>query len=115
MNTKMNTFRDYRTRVNIPLHDVAYLLKMDVSNLSKVERGTRPASIQAILLYHVLFKVPLLELYSEQYDELKNLWSSRSISLTHELAVNMPLKSKNRIAYIESFVNRLITREDDRA
>lgn len=113
MNTKTNAFRAYRKRVNIPLHDVAHLLQVDISNLSKVEQGVRSPNIHTILLYHVLFKVPLTALFSEQYNELKTLWSSRSYSLIDELNVYQPPKSKNRIAYIESFVNRLTTREDD--
>jgi transcriptional regulator with XRE-family HTH domain len=107
MITKTNTFKNYRKRVNIPLHDVAHLLNIDISNLAKIEKGIREPSLHAVLLYHTLFKVPLLELFTEQYDELRSLWKRRSRTLVEHLQIEQPPKSKNRIAYINDFVNTL--------
>ena len=115
MNTKTNAFKDYRRRVNIPLYDVAHLLQIDISNLSKIEQGIRSPNIQVILLYHVLFKAPITLLFTQQFEQLKSLWVSRSYSLIDGLKADQPPKSGNRIAYIESFVNRLITKENERA
>lgn len=109
MNNKLNALQHYRTRVNIPLHDVAHLLSQDVSNLSKMEQGVRDANLHTIMLYHILFKAPLLELFAEQYDELRVLWKRRSRTLVEKLHANQPPKSESRIEYIHNFVKTLDT------
>ena len=107
MNIKTNSLVRYRKKVNIPLHDIAHLLNTDISNLSKIEQGIREPNPRMILLYHILFKAPLLELFAEQYDELKVLWKRRSRTLVEQLQIEQPPKSKNRISYINHFVNSL--------
>ena len=107
MTLKTNSLSQYRKRLNIPLHDVAYLLGIDNSNLSKIEQGIREPNPRIILLYHILFKVPLLELFAEQYDELKVQLKRKSRTLIEQLQIEQPPKSRNRIAYINQFVNLL--------
>ena len=100
--------KKYRERVNIPLHDVAHLLSMDISTLSKIEKGLREPNTKIILLYHILFEVPLLELVERNYDEFKLILKRRSQTLVEKLLITEPPKSKNRIRFIESFVKKLI-------
>ncbi len=114
MTIKTNSLSKYRRRVNIPLHDIAHLLNIDISNLSKIEQGIREPNPRIILLYHILFKVPLLELFAEQYDELKVQLKRRSRTLVEQLQIEQPPKSTNRIAYINQFVNTLNTESHDR-
>lgn len=114
MNTKSNSLSQYRKDANLPLHDVAYLLNMDKGNLSKIERGQRFAHPRTILLYHILFKAPLINLFSEQLELLKEMLLLRSQKLIKELQIHQPPKSTQRIAYIESFVNSLTDQNDER-
>ena len=107
MTIKTNSLSGYRKRLNIPLHDIAHLLNIDTSNLSKIEQGIRVPNPRIILLYHILFKAPLLELFAEQYDELKIQCKRRSRTLVEQLQIEQPPKSNNRIAYINQFVNSL--------
>jgi len=106
--------KKYRERVNIPLHDVAHLLNMDISSLAKVEKGLREPNTAIIMLYHILFDVPLLDLTSDQYDEFKILLKQRSRSLVEKLHITEPPKSKNRIQFIEKFVNNVIPENYER-
>lgn len=114
MITRKNSLKEYRTKMNIPLHDVAHLLNIDISNLSKIEKGIREPNTKIILLYHTLFKVPFLELFTEQYDELRALWKRRSRTLVEQLHIEQPPKSKNRIVFVKSFVNSLTQETYDR-
>ena len=107
MQTNSKLLSHYRKDANLPLHDVAVLLDIDKGNLSKVERGMRQANPNIYLLYHMLFGVPLKELFSEQMSLLKNKVSKQSAKLVNELKVNQPPKSKQRIQFIETFVNNL--------
>lgn len=106
--------KKYRERVNIPLHDVAHLLNMDISSLAKIERGLRQPNLSIIVLYHILFGVPLIDLMEEGYDELKVLFKRRSKTLIEKLHITEPPKSKNRIRFIEKFVNNLIPENYER-
>lgn len=72
MSLKTNPLSRYRKRLNIPLHDIAHLLNIDTSNSSKIEQEIREPNPRIILLYHILFKAPLLELFAEQDDVLKS-------------------------------------------
>ena len=114
MNTKSNSLSQYRKDANLPLHDVAYLLNIDKGNLSKIERGQRYAHPRTILLYHILFGAPLVNIFSEQLELLKETLQLRSKKLIKELKIQQPPKSNQRIAYIESFVNSLTDQNNER-
>lgn len=107
MPTKSKLLSHYRKDANLPLHDVAFLLGIDKGNLSKVERGMRQANPNIYLLYHMLFGVPLNELFDEQMSLLKDNISIQSQKLVDELKAHQPPKSNQRIQFIESFVNNL--------
>ncbi|WP_414692204.1 helix-turn-helix domain-containing protein [Olleya sp. UBA1516] len=107
MHTKSKLLSHYRKDANLPLHDVAFLLGIDKGNLSKVERGMRQANPNIYLLYHMLFGVPLNELFAEQMSLLKNNISKQSQILVDELNTCRPPRSTQRVQFIESFVNNL--------
>jgi len=111
MNIKTTNLKSYRKRVDVPLSDVAHLLQMDASNLLKVEHGLRDPNPNVILLYHILFKVPLTDLLAQQYHEQKLLWQRRSQMLIEQLQTAQSSKSKLRIAYLLRFVNSLNNRD----
>jgi transcriptional regulator with XRE-family HTH domain len=107
MNIKSKLLSHYRKDANLPLHDVAFLLDIDKGNLSKIERGVRTAQPNIYLLYHMLFGIPLKELFAEQMNLLKNNLCQQSQILVDELNTSQPYKSTQRIQFIESFVNNL--------
>lgn len=107
MNKKINSLALYRTRANVTLNDVAYLLNIDTSNLSRIEKGIRKPSVKIILLYHILFDAPLIDLFAEQFNTLKEKLIERSHTLIDQLETEQPPKSINRIAYLNRFVKHL--------
>ncbi|WP_045079071.1 helix-turn-helix domain-containing protein [Aequorivita vladivostokensis] len=107
MNKKINSLALHRTRANISLNDVAYLLNIDTSNLSRIEKGIRKPNVRIILLYHILFDAPLINLFGEQFNTLKEKLIGRSRKLIAQLETEQPPKSKNRIAYMNRFVKYL--------
>lgn len=107
MNKKINSLALYRTRANVSLNDVAYLLNIDTSNLSRIEKGVRKPSVKIILLYHILFDAPLIDLFAEQFNTLREKLIGRSHTLIEQLEAEQPPKSINRIAYLNRFVKYL--------
>ena len=45
-----------RRNVNLTLQDMAYLLDMDFSNLSKYEKGKKTPPARVIIAYHIVTK-----------------------------------------------------------
>lgn len=107
MNKKINSLALHRTRANISLNDVAYLLNIDTSNLSRIEKGIRKPNVKIILLYHILFDAPLIDLFAEQFNTLNEKLIERSRRLIAQLETEQPPKSINRIAYMNRFVKYL--------
>ena len=107
MNKKINSLALHRTRANISLNDVAFLLNIDTSNLSRIEKGIRKPNVKIILLYHILFDAPLIDLFAEQFNTLKEKLIGRSSKLITQLETEQPPKSINRIAYLSRFVKYL--------
>lgn len=102
-----NSLSEYRKRHNIPLHDIAFIADMDIGNLSKMERGIREPNPNLVLLYHMLFEVPLHLLFPSQLSKEKEGWKVRGIDLVELLKEEQPPQSTNRIKFVEAFVNRL--------
>ncbi|WKD85213.1 HTH-type transcriptional regulator ImmR [Polaribacter huanghezhanensis] len=61
----INYLKQARKNASLSLQDVAHLLEMDVSNLSKYERGIKTPTLQVILGYHIITKIPLSELFGQ--------------------------------------------------
>lgn len=107
MNKEINQLASLRTQANISLNDVAYLMNIDTGNLSKIEKGIRKPNVRVILLYHILFDAPLIQLFTEEFKTLKNLIKRQSQKLITQLEIEQPPKSNNRIQYIQEFIKSL--------
>ena len=107
MNTTL-PFSYYRSTAHVSVQDLAHLLAIDGSNLSKVERGLRPLTLETVLLYHILFDVALKDFYSaESIQTLRKKYINRGNRLISNLKFMSTPKSRNRLKYIESVVNTL--------
>lgn len=49
--SKNNSLSTYRKLANVPLTDVAFLLNMDIGNLSRIEKGMREPNSRIIILF----------------------------------------------------------------
>lgn len=107
MNTKINSLARFRKGKNVSVHDMAYLLESDPSNLVKVEKGYRNPNPRTILAYNILFDADLKDLFHDQYRTLKNELLGQSRKLLPRLENEHASKSKNRLSFFSDIVNSL--------
>ncbi len=107
----MNTllpFKIARQKAEVPVQDLAYMLAIDGSNLSKIELGNRPLNMETVLLYHMLFGLQLKDFYSEeQVKTIRRKILNRCKRLISNLEFLHTPKSRNRLKYVNEVVNKL--------
>lgn len=108
MNNTNNALADLREAAGIEQQDLAFLLKSDAGNLSKIERGSREPSLKQIISYHILFAAPLEQLFADLYADLRTQIIERSQRLISVLMRTESPKSTFRIKSIEEVVKKLI-------
>lgn len=74
-----------RKKTNITLSDMAYLIGVDESNLSKYERGKKNPTTRVVLCYNIIAKVPLEAIYENQRDTLSDVLKYRLKNLLEDL------------------------------
>lgn len=100
--------RFHRNESRLTQSDVAYLLNItDESVLSRREKGERPLNIELILGYHLLFDVPIHDLFSPKLIVVKNT-IQRRIEPLRDILMKSPQVSRVRPRL--EFLERLITR-----
>ena len=107
MNNKINTLADLRTAAGIQLQDLAYLIGIDQGHLQKIEMSGRDPSITIILIYHMLFKARLEDMFADLYAHLHAQLLGRSETLIANLERKQSPKSNHRIESISKIVNSL--------
>ena len=106
----MNNYnlRQLRKNADISLQDMAYLVDMDVSNLSKNERGMKPSNLNLCQSYALVTGSrieQLLQTSSKAHIErLSERITSLIIRLEHQKQSN---KVKHRIAKLHSVLDTL--------
>lgn len=78
-----------RKESKVSLQDMAYILNMDASNLSKYERGINYPTMRILLGYHILTKIPLKKVFRANLEALYT---------------NLSLKVTNLISFLEDEV-----------
>lgn len=107
MTTQSNTLANLREAANVKLQDLAYLINVDQGHLQKIEDGDREPSVTVLIIYHVLFKAPLEDMFAELYAHLHALLLERSETLITNLERKQSPKSIYRIESINKIVNSL--------
>ncbi|NND77027.1 MAG: helix-turn-helix transcriptional regulator [Flavobacteriales bacterium] len=94
-----------RKNIGISLQDMAYLLDVDVSNLSKYERGLLKPTREILYGYHCVTQVPFGKLQKPFFMDYVDNVSSRITSLISKMEEK---KSSSKHAYrIESMYSIL--------
>lgn len=102
-----------RKNANLSLQDMAYLLEMDVSNLSKYERGIKIPSLRVILGYHTITKTPLPKLFKQHFLGIVDGVSNSVTHLIAELEEEMTSpKMKKRIEALYEALNNISCLKD---
>ena len=97
-----------RRNANLTLQDMAYLLDMDFSNLSKYEKGKKTPPARVIIAYHIVTKTPLKKLFKYSLLGMIDTVSAKTTSLISQLEeeVTTP-KLKKRITALYEVLNNI--------
>ncbi|MBS1683207.1 MAG: helix-turn-helix transcriptional regulator [Bacteroidetes bacterium] len=101
--------RQHRKRSPLTQNDIAFIMHLsDFANVCRWEKGLRQPTIEAIIIYHLLFGFPIETLFETQKHELGKNTAERMKLLIAQLKVEKSTpKVKSRITFLESALTRL--------
>lgn len=104
----INYLKQARRSASLTLQDMAYLLDMDFSNLSKYETGKKQPPARVIIAYHIITKTPLKKLFKYSLLGVIDAVSSKTTSLISQLEDEMTNpKLKKRILALYEVLNNI--------
>lgn len=103
----MHILKQVRSQAEVTQQDVAFLLNIDKGNLARYETGKRSPTPEILLMYHILFGVPVSELLSPLLERMREQLISRSGLLHTQAKPRHTPKSVQSISYIQAIVNNL--------
>jgi|ERR1043165_1114094 transcriptional regulator with XRE-family HTH domain len=109
MSIKHNFLRMYRRKSKLTQGDVAYILDHeDFSTISKWELGKRQPDLQTAFLFHLLYDIPIEELFARQVSSNIEPLSNRIKTRRDILKAHRPDgKGLKRIEYLTDALTRL--------
>lgn len=104
----VNYLKIYRERTGFLLQDMASLVDMHVGNLSKIESGQVTPSLEVVLAYYLVFKIPIDKLCKNHIKESLYELLLRSDTLKEELLDTKASKSVyKRLELLDIIIDRL--------
>ena len=100
----------YRRKTPLLQQDIAYLLKIDSGQYNRIEKGSRPPTLDVISIFH-LFGASVYQLFPYDFEAVRETIITQSTKLIEQLKTEQSPKSINRIAYINQFVKYLTNKE----
>lgn len=97
----------YRKKAELSQQDVATLLNITPQTLNRYENGSRDPTLEVTIAYHILFSVPIHELYAPQYKEMKHKLVQRGKILIKKLNQTLSPKRSHIMTYLTAIVNNL--------
>ena len=109
MSTEKNLLREFRRRTAITQSDIGFLMNQsDTISICRYEQGERKPPMEMILLYHLLFDVPVHSLFEVQTDNINEDLIVRISQLIEKLKLRNPSQRINsRIAFLTGVFARL--------
>lgn len=107
MNKRTHILKQIRTGAEVTQQDVAFLLDIDTGNLARYENEKRMPTPEILLLYHILFGIPISDLLAPQLERVKRNLIDRSKLLHAQTTSRHTPKSVHSISYIQAIVNNL--------
>jgi transcriptional regulator with XRE-family HTH domain len=109
MHIQHNYLKLVRKRSSLTQSDIAALLNLsDYSNICRWERGHHSPNMDALMLYHLLFDVPIETLFDRQKSEYRATILERIRAYLLRLkALDPDPKLIRRMGYLESTLTRL--------
>ena len=106
-NTNHRALVQYRTMAEIDLHDLAYIFNIDRGQFTKIEKGIIPPTLEMVILYHMLFGVPIEDIVPEKFAEIYSQSINKCRARIAFLKKGTHPKSVYRIKSIERVVKYL--------
>lgn len=104
----MNYLKIFRKKSKLTQDDVAYIFGIQKVSISRYEKGKRLPSLPIILLYHLIFNVPLYSLFKRMYVDYQEKVLKRTRELIELLDEDTTSpRVQERISYLQSVVNRI--------
>lgn len=104
----LNYLKTFRERTGFLLQDMASLIGMHSGNLSKIETGSVTPSIDVMLAYHLILKIPLERLFKNHFKECLHELVFRSENLEQELLDQKASKTiYKRLDLLKIIVDRI--------
>jgi transcriptional regulator with XRE-family HTH domain len=109
MKNIINHLRTYRKNTYITQNDIAALLELeDNSLISRCEQGVRSPSLEMVLLYHLVFDIPMLTLVANQISHVKEQLVIRLARLIDDLKLQeVTVNTEARIEFLKIVFARL--------
>jgi transcriptional regulator with XRE-family HTH domain len=99
----------YRKQSKLTQSDISFIMDLsDVANISRWELGLRSPNVDMLIIYHLLFNIPVETLFARQKQELTEFTRKRIGQLLEALKL-IPGDSKvaSRVAFLDSVLTRL--------
>lgn len=106
-----NFLRLHRKRSQLTQSDIAFILDLaDYSNISRWEQGVHKPSIDILLVYHLLFDIPIESLFERQRSEIAIKTLSKIQERIARLKDTPPdNKVQQRISFMQNALGRLMS------
>jgi len=104
-----NYLRMCRKVSHLNQSDIAFIMRLpDSSSISRWEQGQTMPHIEVLMVYHLLFDIPIESLFERQKQSLSDRLTERIRLLLENLKVLEPSeKGSERISFLESTLARL--------
>jgi transcriptional regulator with XRE-family HTH domain len=101
--------RMYRKRARLTQEDVAFIASMpDYANVSRIETGLRQPDVEILLVYHLLFDMPIQAYFESMIGTFKEGIIERIKSRIEALAMEPKNdKMSYRIQFLQSLLAKL--------
>ena len=103
----------HRRRKALQITDIAFLLGITPSKLSRFENGkSLPPELKVILGYHILFDLPIPTIIHEEYERLRESIESKCFQLLEKIEnIKSDYNSESRKAAINDILQKIIPQE----
>lgn len=114
MLSKPSYLKQARKLVGLSLSDMADIIDLDVSNLSKYERGKLQPTLRVLISYHIITKTALDKLLKNAINELNLVICERLTNLIEQIESDQQSTAHNaRIETLGAILQDAITHRND--
>lgn len=103
-----NFLRAYRRKTHITQFDIAFLLAIDHTSISRQELSKREPNLKVILAYQILFNAPILQVFNYHKNEMRKQLLKTIPQLLEMLQAQEPTANvASRIVELEDMLRKV--------